>query len=101
MSTFNDTNLQEFNLDHCSDLEELPLAMCHMPSSQSWSFTNCHLVEKLPYNIGNMSFLRMLRLLALLGLKELPASIGKLELLEFLDKASLGETFCNPEGNPL
>ncbi|GLJ19888.1 hypothetical protein SUGI_0360390 [Cryptomeria japonica] len=101
MSTFNDTNLQEFNLDHCSDLKELPLAMCHMPSSQSWSFTNCHLVEKLPYNIGNMSFLRMLRLLALPGLKELPTSIGKLEQLEFLDKASLGETFCNPEGNPL
>ncbi|GLJ58452.1 hypothetical protein SUGI_1450210 [Cryptomeria japonica] len=101
MSTFNDTNLQEFNLDHCSDLEELPLAMCHMPSSQSWSLTNCHLVEKLPYNIGNMSFLRMFRLLALPGLKELLVSIGKLEQLEFLDKASLGETFCNPECNLL
>ncbi|XP_059074898.1 probable disease resistance protein At4g33300 [Cryptomeria japonica] len=85
MSTFNDTNLQEFNLGHCSDLEELPLAMCHMPSAQRWSVTNCHLVKKLPYNLGNMSSLRMLRVSALPGLKELPVSIGKLGQLEFLD----------------
>ncbi|XP_057836439.1 probable disease resistance protein At4g33300 isoform X2 [Cryptomeria japonica] len=85
MSTFNDTNLQELNLDHCSDLEELPLAMCHMPSAQRWSVTNCHLVEKLPYNLGSLSSIRMLRLSALPALKELPASIGKLEQLEYLD----------------
>ncbi|GLJ19892.1 hypothetical protein SUGI_0360450 [Cryptomeria japonica] len=85
MSTFNYSNVHEFSLDHCSDLEELPPALCHMPSVQTWSVTNCHLVEKLPYNIGNMSSLRMLRLSALPGLKELLASIGKLEQLEFLD----------------
>ncbi|GLJ19870.1 hypothetical protein SUGI_0360140 [Cryptomeria japonica] len=68
-----------------SDLEELPPALCHMPSVQTWSVTNCHLVENLTYNLGNMCSLRMLRLSALPGLKELPASIGKLGQLEFLD----------------
>ncbi|GLJ19890.1 hypothetical protein SUGI_0360420 [Cryptomeria japonica] len=78
MSTFNYSNLHEFSLDHCSDLEELPPALCHMPSVQTWSVTNCHLVENFPYNLGNMCSLRMLRLSALPGLKELLASIGKL-----------------------
>ncbi|XP_059074901.1 probable disease resistance protein At4g33300 [Cryptomeria japonica] len=85
MSTFNYSNVHEFSLDHCSDLEELPPALCHMPSVQTWSVTNCHLVENLPYNLGNMCSLRMLRLSALPGLKELPASIGKLGQVEFLD----------------
>ncbi|GLJ19878.1 hypothetical protein SUGI_0360260 [Cryptomeria japonica] len=85
MSTFNYSNVHEFSLDHCSDLEELPPALCHMPSVQTWSVTNCHLVENLPYNLENMCSLRMLRLSALPGLKELPASIGQLGQLEFLD----------------
>lgn len=85
MSTLNDSNLHEFSLDHCSDLEELPPAICHMSSAHSWSVTNCHLVENLPYNLGNLSSLKTLRLSALPALKELPASIGKLEQLEFLD----------------
>ncbi|XP_057836435.2 probable disease resistance protein At4g33300 isoform X2 [Cryptomeria japonica] len=85
MSTFNDSSLLEFSLDHCSDLEELPPALCNMPSAHTWSVTNCHLLEKLPYNLGNLSSLRTLRLSALPGLKELPESIGKLEQLEFLD----------------
>ncbi|GLJ19861.1 hypothetical protein SUGI_0359960 [Cryptomeria japonica] len=68
-----------------SDLEELPLAICHMPSAQRWSVTNCHLVEMLPHNLGSLSSIRMLRLSALPALKELPTSIGKLEQLEYLD----------------
>ncbi|XP_057866624.2 probable disease resistance protein At4g33300 [Cryptomeria japonica] len=85
ISTFSNTNLQEFDLDHCSDLEEWPLDICHMPCVQIWSITNYHLVGKLPYDLGNLSSLRMLRLSALPGLKELPASVGKLGQLEFLD----------------
>ncbi|XP_057870987.2 putative disease resistance protein At5g47280 isoform X1 [Cryptomeria japonica] len=85
ISTFSNTNLQEFNLDHCSDLEEWPAEICCMPSAQVWSITNCHLVEKLPCDLGNLSSLRMLRLSALPALKEFPASIGKLGQLEFLD----------------
>ncbi|XP_057873879.1 probable disease resistance protein At4g33300 [Cryptomeria japonica] len=79
------TKLQDFNLDHCSGLEEFPLGICNMPSILSLSITNCHLLQKLPDDIGNMSSLRMLRLSALPGLKELPPSIGKLEQLEYLD----------------
>ncbi|KAH9319577.1 hypothetical protein KI387_021346 [Taxus chinensis] len=84
-STFNNTELQEFSLDHCRDLEELPPSVCNMPSARVWSITNCHLVQKLPYDLGNLTSLRMLKLSALPGLKELPASIGKLFQLEYLD----------------
>ncbi|XP_057873829.2 probable disease resistance protein At4g33300 [Cryptomeria japonica] len=83
MSVF--TKLKAFNLDHCSELEHLPLGISNMPSILSLSITNCHLLQKLPDDFGNMSPLRMLRLSALPGLKELPASIGKLGELEYLD----------------
>ncbi|XP_057873866.1 probable disease resistance protein At4g33300 [Cryptomeria japonica] len=83
MSVF--TKVKDFNLDHCNELEHLPLGISNMPSIVSLSITNCHLLQKLPDDFGNMSSLRMLRLTALPGLKELPASIGKLERLEYLD----------------
>ncbi|XP_057873820.2 probable disease resistance protein At4g33300 [Cryptomeria japonica] len=84
-STFNITKLRDFNIDHSSNLEEVPISFCYMPSIKMWSISNCHLVQKLPYELGNMNSLRMLRLSALPGLKELPPSIGKLRLLECLD----------------
>jgi len=92
MSRFNGTqsNLKlpimlDFNMDHCCDLEELPLGICDMSSVQKWSITNCHLLQKLPDDLGRLSSLRMLRVSACLGLKELPTSIGKLGKLEYLD----------------
>ncbi|XP_059074999.1 probable disease resistance protein At4g33300 [Cryptomeria japonica] len=85
VSTFNITKLREFNIDHSSNLEEVPISFCYMPSVKMWSISNCHLVQKLPYELGNMNSLRMLRLSALPGLKELPPSIGKLRPLECLD----------------
>ncbi|GLJ19832.1 hypothetical protein SUGI_0359430 [Cryptomeria japonica] len=84
-SAFNNTKLHDFNMDHCSDLEELPPNICYMPSAHMWSITNCHQVQKLPYDLGNLSSLRVLRLSALPGLKELPSSIGNLGWLEYLD----------------
>ncbi|XP_057840509.2 putative disease resistance protein At5g47280 [Cryptomeria japonica] len=84
-STFNNTKLHDFNMDHCSDLEELPPNICYMPSAHMWSITNCHQVQKLPYDLANLSSLRVLRLSALPGLKELPSSIGNLGWLEYLD----------------
>ncbi|XP_059074899.1 probable disease resistance protein At4g33300 [Cryptomeria japonica] len=56
-----------------------------MPSVQTWTVTNYHLVENLPYNLENMCSLRMLRLSALPSLKQLSTSVGKLGQLEFLD----------------
>ncbi|GLJ34617.1 hypothetical protein SUGI_0696270 [Cryptomeria japonica] len=82
---FSNTNLRVFNLDHCSDLEIFPSSICHMPYAQIWSITNFHLVQNLPYNLGNIVNLRVLSLSALPILKELPASIGNLEQLEYLD----------------
>uniref|UniRef100_A0A0C9S3P9 TSA: Wollemia nobilis Ref_Wollemi_Transcript_28542_3059 transcribed RNA sequence n=1 Tax=Wollemia nobilis TaxID=56998 RepID=A0A0C9S3P9_9CONI len=76
---------KDFNLDHCSDLEDLPPALFNMPSALTWSITNCHQVQNLPYDFGNLTSVRVLRLSALPGLKELPASIGKLVQLEYLD----------------
>lgn len=83
--TFNSIKLRYFSIDHSSNLEEVPLSVCYMPSVQMWSVSNCHLVQKLPSDLGNMSSMRILRLSALPGLKELPPSIGKLRLLECLD----------------
>ncbi|XP_059074635.1 probable disease resistance protein At4g33300 [Cryptomeria japonica] len=73
--------LRDFNLDYINDLEELPI----MPSTLSCSITNCHRLQKLPYDFGNMSNLRMLKLSALPRLEQLPVSIGKLVRLEYLD----------------
>ena len=75
----------DFNLDHCFDLEELPLGICDMTSVQRWSITNCHLLQKFPNDLEKLKSLRMLRLSACIGLKELPSSIGKLGKLEYLD----------------
>lgn len=77
--------LQDFNIDHCSDLEELSSSLCFMPSVRTWSITNCHQVQKLPFELGNLSSLIVLRLSTLPGLNELPLSIGKLVNLEYLD----------------
>jgi len=75
----------DLNLDHCFDLEELPLGICDMTSVQNWSITNCHLLKKIPNEFEKLNSLRMLRLSACLGLSKLPSSIGKLEMLEYLD----------------
>jgi hypothetical protein len=77
--------MQDFNLDHCCDLEELPPGICDTSSVENWTITNCHLLRNLPDDLGKLSSLRMLRLSACLGLKELPVSIGKLGKLEYLD----------------
>ncbi|GLJ19809.1 hypothetical protein SUGI_0358920 [Cryptomeria japonica] len=87
ISTF--TKLQDFNLDHSNDLE-LPLGICNMPSTLSCSITNFHQLQNLPYDFGNMSNLRILRLSALPSLEQIPVSIGKLVKLEYLDISQCG-----------
>eukprot|EP01018_Ginkgo_biloba_P008453 Gb_07066 [translate_table: standard] len=84
------STILDFNVDHCCDLEELPVSICEMTSIQRWSITNCHLVHKLPDDFGRLSSLKMLRLSACPGLKELPASICNLWQLEFLDISLCG-----------
>ncbi|XP_057825959.2 probable disease resistance protein At5g66900 [Cryptomeria japonica] len=83
--TINNINFRFFNLYHSSSLEEVAPSFYYMPYALMQSITNCHLIKKLPYDIGNLSSLKMLMLLALPGLQELPLSIGKLGQFECLD----------------
>eukprot|EP01018_Ginkgo_biloba_P004416 Gb_41056 [translate_table: standard] len=83
--TLNFPKLQEINLDHCSDLQELPVKICDITSLQRLSITNCHLVHELPDGLGKLTSLRVLRLSACPSLAALPMSICKLRQLEFLD----------------
>jgi len=68
----------DFNFDHCSDLEELPLGICDMPSVQNWSIINCHLLQNLLVDSGKLNYLRILRVSTCLALQELPTYIAKL-----------------------
>jgi hypothetical protein len=78
-------NIIEINLDHCSDLGELPIKLCSLISLQRLSITNCHLVPNLPDDLGRLILLKVLRLSACLSLSRLPLSICKLRQLEYLD----------------
>jgi Leucine-rich repeat (LRR) protein len=82
--------LLEFTIDHCSNLEELPVSICNMTSLQLLSVTNCHDLRRLSNDIGNLSSLRILRLYACPSLEELPYSICKLRQLLFLDISVCG-----------
>jgi hypothetical protein len=71
MSKFNSTQLSlkrpillDFNLNHLYDLEMLPPGICVMSSMQKWFITNCHLLQKLPDDLGKLSSLRLLRISA-------------------------------------
>ncbi|GLJ19794.1 hypothetical protein SUGI_0358730 [Cryptomeria japonica] len=62
------TKLQDFNLDHCSGLEEFPLGL-----------------KELPPSIGKLEQLEYLDVSACEGLKVLPKEIGKLKKLKEFD----------------
>ncbi|GLJ19797.1 hypothetical protein SUGI_0358770 [Cryptomeria japonica] len=66
MSVF--TKLKAFNLDHCSELEHLPLGL-----------------KELPASIGKLGELEYLDISACEGLKVLPKEIGKLKKLKEID----------------
>lgn len=78
-------NIMEINLDHCSDLTELPVQLCNLTSLQKLSVTNCHGIQNLPDSLERYSSLRVLRLSACLTLSRLPTSICNLRQLEYLD----------------
>ncbi|KAH9290121.1 hypothetical protein KI387_034238, partial [Taxus chinensis] len=90
--------LLEFNVDHCSDLEELPAGICSLNSLKMLSVTNCHRLAKLPDELGNLGVLEVLRLCACAGLTSLPASMCSLQQLEFLDISQCGCLMALPQG---
>lgn len=83
-------NIKEINIDHCSDLRELPAKLCNLTSLQILSVTNCHLIQKLPEDLGRLRSMRVLRLSTCPILSGLPPSICNLGELEYLDISLCG-----------
>ncbi|GLJ43426.1 hypothetical protein SUGI_0902380 [Cryptomeria japonica] len=79
---FNFPRLIEFNVDHCSDLEELPAGICSSNSLKILSITHCKSLAKLPDKLGS---LKRIRLYQSGCLEELPPSICRLGELELLN----------------
>ncbi|KAK9948826.1 hypothetical protein M0R45_004386 [Rubus argutus] len=78
-------NLEEMNIDYCSDLVELPDDLCILIHLKKLSITNSHKLSALPEKIGELVNLEVLRLRSCSDLSELPSSVRKLEKLKFLD----------------
>jgi hypothetical protein len=85
LEPLNFPNVMEINIDHCSDLGELPVKLCDLTSLERLAVTNCHFIQNLPDKIGRLKSLRVLRLSACPSLSRLPPSICKLGQLEYVD----------------
>ncbi|KAH9302495.1 hypothetical protein KI387_014078, partial [Taxus chinensis] len=55
---FNIPRISEINVDHCSDLEELPIEICSLNSLKMLSVTNCHWLAKLLDELGKLGALK-------------------------------------------
>ncbi|KAL6227305.1 hypothetical protein ACLB2K_001264 [Fragaria x ananassa] len=77
--------LQEINIDYCSDLVELPADICLLIHLKKLSITNCHKLSALPEEIGKLENLELLRLRSCTELSEFPGSVRKLKKLKVLD----------------
>ncbi|XP_009335764.2 probable disease resistance protein At5g66900 isoform X2 [Pyrus x bretschneideri] len=82
-STF--PNLEELNIDYCSDLKELPAEVCDLSKLEKLSVTNCHKLSALPEGIGKLQNLELLRLRSSTKLLKLPTSMKNLGKVKFLD----------------
>ncbi|XP_068343216.1 probable disease resistance protein At5g66900 isoform X2 [Pyrus communis] len=78
-------NLEEMNIDYCSDLIELPAEVCDLSKLWKLSVTNCHKLSALPEGIGKLENLELLRLRSCTELSKLPTSMKNLGKVNFLD----------------
>ncbi|TQD97228.1 hypothetical protein C1H46_017159 [Malus baccata] len=78
-------NLEEMNIDYCSDLIELPAEVCDLSKLGKFSVTNCHKLSALPEGIGKLENLELLRLRSCTELSKLPTSMKNLGKVNFLD----------------
>ncbi|KAL6222538.1 hypothetical protein ACLB2K_005930 [Fragaria x ananassa] len=77
--------LQEMNIDYCSDLVELPAEIRILIHLKKLSITNCHKLSALPEEIGKLENLELLRLRSCTEFSEFPGSVRKLKKLKVLD----------------
>ncbi|GLJ35577.1 hypothetical protein SUGI_0715160 [Cryptomeria japonica] len=94
---FNFPGLSEFNVDHCSDLEELPRGIFSSNSLKLLLVRNCHQLLKLPDELGKLERLEVLSLCACARLEVLPYSIQSLQQLEILDISQCGNLKVFPD----
>ncbi|KAL6220458.1 hypothetical protein ACLB2K_008214 [Fragaria x ananassa] len=78
-------NVEELNIDYCSDLVELSGDLTDLIELRKLSITNCHNLSALPEEIGKLIKLEVLRLKSCTDLVTLPASIKNLDKLQVLD----------------
>ncbi|XP_050137513.1 probable disease resistance protein At5g66900 isoform X1 [Malus sylvestris] len=78
-------NLEEMNIDYCSDLIELPVEVCDLSKLRKLNVTNCHKLSALPEEIGKLENLELLRLRSCSELSKLPTSMKNLGKANFLD----------------
>nr|XP_004288071.2 PREDICTED: uncharacterized protein LOC101305792 isoform X2 [Fragaria vesca subsp. vesca] len=80
-------NLDNLNILHCNDLEELPADLGNLSQLETLYISDCHRLSTLPDGIGNLSKLKRLRVRYGTNLVKFPGSIRKLKSLEVLDIA--------------
>ncbi|GLJ19961.1 hypothetical protein SUGI_0361980 [Cryptomeria japonica] len=73
--TFNSIKLRDFSIDHSSNLEEVPLSVCYMPSVQMW---------ELPEEIGQLKKLSEFDMRECSHLTRLPRAVCALSSLELV-----------------
>eukprot|EP00494_Astrolonche_serrata_P007584 UN07616 len=67
--------LSNLTIDHCVDLKELPPSVCEISSLESISLSNRHDLTELPYELGKLHCLSILRVYACPALWKLPPSV--------------------------
>ncbi|KAM1471162.1 hypothetical protein ACFXTO_042114 [Malus domestica] len=91
-------NLEEMNIDWCTELRELPADLCNLVQLKTLSITTCHMLRALPVETGKLVNLEVLRLRSCTNLLELPGSIRNLRKLHFLDISDCVGIKSLPEG---
>ncbi|KAH9289638.1 hypothetical protein KI387_033755, partial [Taxus chinensis] len=80
------SNLQKFQLSHCSDLEELPESLCKLSSLKELGLTSCQKLKRLPAGFGELGrCLTTVDLSDCRSLQELPCDLEKLSSLKSLN----------------
>ncbi|XP_048422105.1 disease resistance protein RPV1-like [Pyrus x bretschneideri] len=95
-SVWSNENISYLNLKHCEDLKKLPSSRCKLKNLENLDLDGCSNVENLPEIWEPMEHLKSLSLIDT-KVTELPSSICKLKYLESLDLTSCSRFSKFPE----